>query len=104
MDPLLGLMLTFKSLTYFVDGKLDLALDWSQQAVRCNQVHYLILMTAAALNHVAGDTVEATRWVTHLRALRPDVTVSPYFLSMKFANSDTRDLVRRSLHDLGLPD
>jgi TolB-like protein len=104
MDPLLGLMLTFKALSYFVDGKLDLARDWSQKAVRCNQVHYLILTTAAALNHIAGDTVEATRWATHLRVLRPDATVAPYFLSLKFANADTSALVRRSLHELGIPD
>ncbi len=104
MDPLLGLMLTFKSLSYFVDGKLDLAREWSQKAVRCNQVHYLILTTAAVVNHLAGDTAEATRWATHLRTLRPEATAAPYFLSVKFANADAKALVRQSLHDLGIPD
>jgi hypothetical protein len=86
-----------------VDGKLDLAREWSQKAVRSNQVHYLILTTAAFVNQIAGDTVEATRWATHLRTLRPDATVAPYFLSVQFANADTRDLVRKSLHQLGIP-
>lgn len=104
MDPLLSLMLTFKALSYFVDGKLDLARDWSQKAVRSNQVHYLVLTTAAVVNHLAGDTVEATRWATHLRSLRPDATATPYFLSLKFADPGIAALVRRSLHDLGIPD
>ncbi|MDP3195787.1 winged helix-turn-helix domain-containing protein [Tabrizicola sp.] len=104
MDPLLGLTFTFKALSYFLDGKLDLALDFSRKAVRSNQVHYLILTTAAMINQVAGDTIEATRWATHLRRLRPDATARPYFLSMKFANTDTSDLVRRALRDLGIPD
>ncbi len=104
LDPLLSLMLTFKSLSYFVDGKFDLAREWSQKAVRSNQVHYLVLTTAAVVNHLAGDTVEAMRWATHLRMLRPDATAAPYFLSAKFENADTKALVRQSLHDLGIPD
>ncbi|MFN5998979.1 MAG: winged helix-turn-helix domain-containing tetratricopeptide repeat protein [Paracoccaceae bacterium] len=104
MDPLLGLMLTFKSLSYFVDGKLDLALEWSRKAVRSNQVHYLILTTAAMVSQLAGDTVDARRWASRLRELRPDATIAPYFLSMNFANPDIRALVRRTLHDLGIPD
>jgi TolB-like protein len=104
MDPLLGIMLTFKALSYFVDGKLDQARDWSRKAVRSNQVHYLILTTAAFVNHAAGDMIEARRWATRLRELRPDATVAPYFLSMKFANSDTREQARRVLHELGIPD
>jgi TolB-like protein len=104
MDPLLGLMLTFKALSYFVDGKLDLARELSLKAVRCNQVHYLVLTTAAVMNHVAGDTVEANRWATHLRSLRPDARAAPYFLSMNFADADIKALIRRSLHDLGIPD
>ena len=104
MDPLLGLMLTFKAMSHFVDGNLDLALDWSRKAVRCNQVHYLVLTSAALVHHAAGETVEAARWATHLRTLRPDATVEPYFLSMPFANADTTSVVRKALHDLGIPD
>jgi TolB-like protein len=104
MDPLLGLMLTFKALSHYVDGELDLALDWSRKAVRCNQVHYLVLLSAALVHHAAGETVEAMRWATHLRTLRPDATVEPFFLSMPFANADTKSVVRKSLHDLGIPD
>jgi TolB-like protein len=104
MDPLLGLMLMFKALAYFVDGNLDLARELSLKAVRCNQVHYLVLTTAAVMNHVAGDTVEAKRWATHLRSLRPDARAAPYFLSMNFADADIKALVRRSLHELGIPD
>jgi Tfp pilus assembly protein PilF len=103
MDPLLSLMLTFKALSFFVDGKMDLARDWSQKAVRSNQVHYLVLATAAVLNQVAGDTVEATRWATHLRSLRPDATAAPYLRAMRFADADKRALVHQSLHDLGIP-
>lgn len=104
MDPLLGLMLTAKSLSYFVDGKFDLAQDWSLRAVRTNQTHYLVLATAALVNHVAGDTVEAARWARHLRDLRPDATAAPYLKALHFASADTRALVRRSLHDQGIPD
>lgn len=104
MDPLLGLMLTFKSLSYFVDGKMDLALEWSRKAVRSNQVHYLVLTTAAMVSQLAGDPVEAARWATRLRELRPDATIAPYFLSNNFANSQIRDLVQRTLRDLGIPD
>ncbi|MBL9051487.1 MAG: winged helix-turn-helix domain-containing protein [Tabrizicola sp.] len=104
MDPLLGLMLTFKAMSFFVDGKLDQAQHWIQIAVRCNQVHYLILTSPAVVNHAAGKTEEAKRWATHLRNLRPDATVEPYFLSMNFANADTRSVVRNALHALGIPD
>lgn len=104
MDPLLGLMLTFKALSYVVDGKLDLAQACCQKAVRSNQVHYMILTTAAVVNHLAGDRVEAVRWATHLRTLRPDVGAAPYFLTMKFADTGVTDMLRRSLRDLGIPD
>jgi Tfp pilus assembly protein PilF len=104
MDPLLSLMLTFKAMSFFVDGKLDQAQEWSRKAVRSNQVHYLVLTTAAVVNHVAGDAAEASRWATQLRTLRPDATAAPYFVSMPFANADTKALVHRSLHDLGIPD
>lgn len=104
MDPLLSLMLTFKTMSFFVDGKLELARDWSQKAVRSNQVHYLVLATAAVLNHLAGDTVEATRWARHLRSLRPDATAAPFLRSMRFADADKRALVHRTLHELGIPD
>jgi TolB-like protein len=104
MDPLLALMLTFKSLSFLVDGKPDLARDWIQKAVRSNQVHYLVLTTAAAVNHIAGDRVEAVRWATHLRTLRPDARAIPYFTSFKFEDARLAAQVRRSLNDLGLPD
>jgi tetratricopeptide (TPR) repeat protein len=104
MDPLLALMSTFKSLSFLVDGKADLARDWIQKAVRSNQVHYLVLTTAAAVNLIAGDRVEAARWATHLRTLRPDATATPYFLSFKFADTGIEALMRRSFRDLGIPD
>jgi tetratricopeptide (TPR) repeat protein len=104
MDPLLALMLTFKALSYLVDGKADLARDWVQKAVRSNQVHYLVLTSAAVVNHLAGDTVEAQRWAAHLRSLRPDATTTPFFLTMKFADPVLTARVRRSFHDLGIPD
>jgi TolB-like protein len=104
MDPLLALMLTFKSLSFLVDGKPDLARDWIGKAVRSNQVHYLVLTTAAAVNHIAGDRVEAVRWATHLRRLRPDARAMPYFTSFKFEDARLAAQVRRSLNDLGIPD
>ncbi|MCY1125657.1 winged helix-turn-helix domain-containing protein [Frigidibacter sp. RF13] len=104
MDPLLGLMLTFKSLSHLVDGKLDLALDLCRKAVHSNQVHYLILTNAALVNHAAGDLVEARRLAGHLRTLRPDARVAPFFLSMNFANADIRAWAREILNELGIPD
>lgn len=105
MDPLLGLMLTFTSLSHFLDGRMDLALDCIRKAVRSNQVHYMILTTAAVISHLAGEHFEAQRWANRLLTLRPDARVEPYFLfSMKFASSDTKALMRKSLRELGIPD
>jgi TolB-like protein/Tfp pilus assembly protein PilF len=104
MDPLLALMLTFKSLSFLVDGKPDMAREWIRKAVRSNQVHYLVLTTAAAVNHIAGDRVEAARWAAHLRDLRPDARATPYFTSFKFEDAGLAQQVRRSLNDLGIPD
>ena len=104
MDPLLALMQTFKSVSFLVDGKHDLARDWIQKATRNNQVHYLVLTTAAVVNHIAGDRVEAIRWATHLQSLRPDATATPFFTSFKFAGARIEAMVRHSFSNLGIPD
>ena len=104
MDPLLGVMLAAKALSYVVEGEFAAGRDWALRAVRVNQAHFLVIMTTILSCQLAGDGAEAARWARHLRDLRPDATAAPYLKTLHFANADTRALVRRSLHDLGIPD
>ena len=104
MDPLLGIMLTAKALTYMVDGDFSAARDWASRSVRVNQAHYLVIVTTALVCQLAGDSAEAARWALHLRALRPDATISPYLKVLHFADEALRVRVRGVLSGLGIPD
>jgi TolB-like protein len=102
MDPLLGIMLTAKSLSFMVEGRMDMAQDWALRSVGVNQTHFLVLTTAALTCQLAGDGAGAARWALHLRNLRPEATITPYLKTLHFADEALRERVRDTLLGLGM--
>ena len=102
MDPLLGIMLTAKALSFMVDGRMDLAQDWALRSVGINQTHFLVLTTAALTCQMAGDGAGAMRWALHLRNLRPEATITPYLKTLHFVDEGLRARVRDTLLGLGM--
>ncbi len=103
MDPLLSTMLAARALSHMVDGDLGLAQDQALEAVRVNQSHYLVIMTAALICQMAGDAAEAARWAGHLRRLRPEATIAPYLRALHFADPALRARIMGVLLGLGIP-
>lgn len=102
MDPLLGIMLTAKSLSFMVEGRMDMAQDWALRSIGVNQTHFLVLTTAALTCQLAGDGAGAARWALHLRNLRPEATIAPYLKTLHFADEGLRGRVRDTLLGLGM--
>jgi TolB-like protein len=104
LDPLLGPMLSIKAMSFLLEGNRALARDWSLQAVRSNQSHYIVIASTALICHLAGDAARAAHWTAVLLARRPDASVSMFQRALLFADLQTRAMIRRALVELGLPD
>ena len=102
LDPMMGPMLTARSLSYMVEGDFARARDWALKAARHAPEHTNILCVAASACELAGDHVQALHFTKILRSAVPDMTMSMYMQSVPLAGADVHANFRDALRRLGI--
>ena len=104
LDPLLSPMRAMKALSFGIDGDYATAADWAVLAARTATSHSRVVMAAVALCQLDGRKEAAAHWARVVSDNRQDMTISLYFKSMPFSNSDFRKRLRAGLLAAGFSD
>lgn len=103
LDPMMGPMLTARSISYLTEGDFATARDWVLKAARHSPTHSNLLCVAAAACELAGDHARARQFADTLRSLVPEVTVTMHLQSLPMLSPDVHASIRQAMHRLGIP-
>ena len=104
LDPLLSPMRAMKALSFGIDGDYATAADWAILAARTATSHSTVVMAAVAFCQLDGRKEAAAHWARVVSDTRPDMTITLYFKSLPFSNSDFRKRLRAALLAAGFSD
>lgn len=104
LDPLLGPIRGFRSLSFLMDGDLDAAAEWGVRAAQTSNAHFIVVLGAVIACQLAGQTTRAAHWMAVLRDHRPDARASHFFNALPFADPAFRANIFIALKAAGLPD
>lgn len=104
IDPLLGPIRGFRSLSLIMDGELDAAAEWGVRAAQTSNAHFIVVMGAVIACQLAGQTTRVSHWLAVLRDHRPDARAAHFLNALPFADPAFRATIMAALKASGLPD
>ncbi len=78
------------------------AAEFGANAARMPGAHKHIALIAAFSAQLAGDHTQAKQWLTKVKAADPGLKTETFFNAFPFARTAARDVIEKSLTDLGL--
>jgi tetratricopeptide (TPR) repeat protein len=102
LDPLAYAMISSRALAHVQFGDYEKAAEFGSRAARMPGAHKHIALIAAFTAHLAGHSKEAMRWLAHGKAADPDLNAKTFFHAFPFANNAAREVIEKSMADLGL--
>lgn len=102
LDPLRYAMLGVRAISALFDGRYADAADLAEAAARSPGAHKHIAVIAAVAAHADGRASQARHWIARGRQMDAGLSPAAFFRSFPFVRSPGRDLIERSLRDLGL--
>ena len=103
-DPTGWLLAGGMSLAYYLEGKLDDSIQWSQQALAQNP-RYVVAIRLLAANYARlGQPDKATEWVQQLLKGEPALTISKQRSRMMFMDENVWNKLADGLRLAGLPE
>jgi len=102
LDPLLYAMRATRALALIVEGDVQAAVPWAEQAARTPGAHVLIVVVAVVANALAGYTERATALAAYARARRPDLSAAYFLHAFPFVQQDLRRRIETTLTACGL--
>lgn len=103
IDPLLGPIRGFRSLSLIMDGDLDAAAEWGVRAAQTSNAHFIVVMGAVIACQLAGQTTRAAHWMAVLRHHRPDARAAHFLNALPFTDPAFRSRMIAALGAAGLP-
>ncbi|WP_324826789.1 winged helix-turn-helix domain-containing tetratricopeptide repeat protein [Qipengyuania zhejiangensis] len=102
LDPLAYAMVSSRALAALQNGDLGQAAELGARAARMPGAHKHIELIAAFTAHLVGDQAGAQRWLAKARSADPALSADTFFRAFPFANTVAREVMERSMKDLGL--
>lgn len=102
LDPLRYAMLAVRSVNALLRGDHRGAADLGERAARSPGAHKLVVLIAALGTRAAGEADRAAQWMARARSLDPQVSKDMFLRSFPFAPSAGRELIEKTLRDLGV--
>jgi len=102
LDPLAYAMVSGRALTNLQMGDYAKAAEFGAQAATMPGAHKHIELIAAFTAHLAESRADAQRWLSRARSADPDMNSETFFRAFPFADNAAREVIEKSLKDLGL--
>jgi len=102
LDPMAYAMVSSRALTVLQIGDLEKAAELGAQAAAMPGAHKHIELVAAFTAQIAGKHEEAQRWLKRVRLADPEMKSETFFRAFPFAANSAREVIERSLKELGL--
>jgi tetratricopeptide (TPR) repeat protein len=102
-DPTMFLWLPGGAIAHFLAGRMEQAIQWTEDALRLNPRHMISLFLRTAAEVAAGQTDAGRRTVERMRAVNPAVTVRFASKMLPFKFSEDKERILSALRDAGLP-
>lgn len=102
LDPLLYAMRATRALSLIVEGEVQAAVPWAEQAARTPGAHVLIVVVAVVANVLAGNTERAAALVAHARERRPDLNTAHFLQAFPFVQQNLHQRIAAALAGCGL--
>ncbi len=101
LDPLLYAVYSVRALGLLRGGDVEKAAIEAEQAAHAPGAHFLVLMIAAVVCHLAGEEVRARHWSAAARRRRPDASKEQFFTAFPILGDDFRRRLTEALTHLG---
>ncbi|WP_229819535.1 winged helix-turn-helix domain-containing tetratricopeptide repeat protein [Kordiimonas sediminis] len=102
LDPLAYAMVSSRSLVQLQLNEYEQAAHFAEKAARMPGAHRHIELIAALTAHLVGRSDDAQRWISKARQSDPDLNAVTFFQAFPFAQTKSRELIERTLKDMGL--
>ncbi len=102
LDPLAYAMLSGRAMAHVQLGDYEKAAEFGSRAARMPGAHKHIALIAAFTANLAGNPEQASHWLAKGLAADPHLVVETFFRAFPFAHNPAREVIERSLADLGL--
>ena len=102
LDPLAYAMVSSRAMAHVQLGDYEKAAELGSRAARMPGAHKHIALIAAFTAHLAGNSNEASLWLAKAKAADPDLKAETFFHAFPFARNSAREVIEKSLADLGL--
>ncbi|MGJ8571144.1 MAG: winged helix-turn-helix domain-containing tetratricopeptide repeat protein [Hoeflea sp.] len=84
LDPFLYAMKGTRAMSCLVQGRLENATRWIDEAAHTPGAHAVVSLVAAVIHALNGDDKSAIQWVKYARTRNPNVSQSLFFRSIPF--------------------
>ena len=102
LDPLAYAMVSSRAMAHVQLGDYEKAAELGSRAARMPGAHKHIALIAAFTAHLAGHSNEARLWLAKVTAADPGLKAETFFHAFPFAHNSAREMIEKSLADLGL--
>jgi tetratricopeptide (TPR) repeat protein len=102
LDPLAYAMVASRAMAHVQLGDYEKAAELGSRAARMPGAHKHIALIAAFTAHLAGNASEARLWLAKGTAADPGLKAETFFHAFPFARNSAREVIEKSLADLGL--
>ena len=102
-DPTMFLWLPGGAIVHFLAGRLEQAIQWTDDALRLNPRHVISLFLRAAAETAAGQADASHRSVERMRAMNPALNVRFASKMLPFKFADDKERILSALRQAGLP-
>lgn len=102
LDPLRYAMIATCALGQLIKGGYEDAAQLGERAARSPGAHKHIAVIAALGASLAGQTAKSAHWIEVARRSDPHLTARHFLASFPFPLSPAREIIERTLADLGL--
>lgn len=102
LDPMAYAMMSSRAMAQLQLGDYAKAHEYGARAARMPGAHKHIELVAAFTAQLAGHLDEAQMWLAKARSADPDMKAETFFRAFPFAPNTAREIIERSLADMGL--
>ncbi|MEZ5682014.1 MAG: winged helix-turn-helix domain-containing protein [Erythrobacter sp.] len=102
IDPMAYAMISSRALTHLQFGDLEAAADFGERAALTPGAHKHIKLIAAATASIAGRKDKAAECLVRTMDDDPALTTEAFFRAFPFAQGSAREILERSMRDLGV--
>jgi TolB-like protein/DNA-binding winged helix-turn-helix (wHTH) protein/Tfp pilus assembly protein PilF len=102
LDPLAYAMVSSRAMAHVQLGDYEKAADFGSRAARMPGAHKHIALIAAFTAQLAGNSEAAGGWLAKVKADDPGITAETFFHAFPFAHNLSREVIEKSIADLGM--